>query len=83
MMVLSVTLLAQAPDPFDHQNPQPGWFCAPEDSRPEHVCHCLGMVTEPLCGETEEERIARQESSACRTYCHRERCTCMTLCKES
>jgi len=86
-ILVGVALAQRDPaNPFpNHETPPSDWHCIPaKDAHDqlynEHACSCLGMINEPMCPETEDEAKARQDSSRCKVYCHKEACSCMENC---
>jgi hypothetical protein len=76
--------------PFpNHEEPETSYKCRPalnaaEMASDEHACGCLGMVLEPLCGETPEETQERRHSAKCKSYCWETgHCTCDVECRDS
>ena len=85
------------PGQREHRRPPEGWVCARigEASDAAHTCWCSGMSHDVVCKkeqptpdnpDTEEDESVPQappEDPKCLVWCHRDRCTCKVLCKDS
>jgi hypothetical protein len=84
---LLLALQQEPVNPFpNHEEPPKGWYCRPaasiEDIKSDaHACGCLGMTDDPMCGTEAEPPPV--DSPHCKVYCHRDHCSCMTLCEQS
>lgn len=72
--------------PWPDHEPPPGYVCRPARSENErrtniNACACLGMLLEPMCPETDNEREARINSSGCKSWCKPQQCECRGMCK--
>lgn len=92
LLGLALILLQQPADPAhpfpNHEQPPHGWFCSTARDEKEtqtnaHACSCLGMVDDPMCGDTPLETAQKQESGRCKVWCHKDSCACAIACHAS
>lgn len=74
--------------PWPSHEPPEDYACVPARSQTDvnsdvHACACLGMLNDPMCGESEAEMETRVDSSACKAWCKPKQCQCRRQCEES